>query len=237
MKATLNLMMLIGISAAGYAAMIADGAYRDRLVAQSDTGKVLYRMIACDDHLLSAADCHACEQQRLARRIHQKWIATAAKMYSVVLTTDEQAIVAQKISAEEGHFRAAAAHFHALASAALDIRCGKDRTALLPELAKQGVTPQELDLELLHLPTIADAERAAATDYVSATRESAREYNTRLYVLQHLQAIVRKRALDERVPLDVAEESFWSEIARAIHTRIVDPAFSMPERKGILVSP
>lgn len=208
-----------------------------RLIAQSDTGRVLYRMIACDDATLSATDCHIREQQRLDRRLREQWVAAAAKRYAIALTADEEAEVARKIAAEADHFAGTAAHFHALAVAALEIRRGKDRAGFMPELARQGITEQELDRELALLPSVADAERAAATDYVAASRKSAHEYNTRTYVLRHLQAIVKERSREERTSLDTAEEHFWSEVARVIHTRIIDPAFSMPAKKGILVNP
>jgi hypothetical protein len=54
--------------------------------------------------------------------------------------------------------------------------------------------------------------------------------------VKHLQAIVRKRASEQGVSFDVAEEAFWSEVSRAAHTQIMDQAFNMPEKKGILVS-
>jgi hypothetical protein len=107
----------------------------------------------------------------------------------------------------------------------------------MPELARQGITEQELDRELALLPRVADAERAVATDYAAASRKSARDYNTREYVLRHLQAIVKRQSREERTSLDTAEEHFWAEVARAIHTRIIDPAFSMPAKKGMLVNP
>jgi len=235
MNAPLKLAALI--TALALSAAKGDGPDGSRLIAQSDMGRVLYRMIACGNATLSATACHAREQQRLDRRLHEQWVAAAAKRYAIVLTAGEEAEVARKTAAEADHVAGTAAHFRALAEAALEIRRGKDRAGLMPELARQGITEQELDRELALLPTVADAERAAATDYVAASRKSAREYNTRAYVLQHLQAIVKQRSRKERISLDTAEEDFWSEIARAIHTRIIDPVFSMPAKKGILVNP
>src|SRR5438874_3812974 len=58
---------------------------RDRLVAQSDRGKVFYRMISCEQQASVAADCHAREQQRLARYIHRQWINAAVETYAVTL--------------------------------------------------------------------------------------------------------------------------------------------------------
>ena len=208
-----------------------------RVIARSDTGRVLYRMIACDNATLSATDCHVREQQRLDRRLREQWVTAAAKKYAVVLTADEEAEVARQLAAEADHVAGAAAHFHALAVAALEIRRGKDRAGFMPELARQGITGQELDRELTLVPTLADAERAAATDYVAASRKSAREFNTRPYVLRHLHALVKKRSIEDRTSFAIAEEHFWSDVARAIHTQIIDPAFSMPAKKGILVNP
>jgi hypothetical protein len=208
-----------------------------RVIAQSDTGRVLYRMIACDNATLSATDCHVREQQRLDRRLREQWVAAAATRYAIALTADEEAEVARQLAAEADHFAGAAAHFHALAVAALEIRRGKDRAGLMPELARQGITTQELDRELALVPTVADAERAAATDYVAASRKSAREFTARKYVLRHLHAIVTKRSIEDRTSFDIDEEHFWSDVARAIHTQIIDPAFSMPAKKGIMVNP
>ena len=235
MNSPLKLAALL--TALTVSAVNGDGPDGRRLIAQSDTGRVLYRMIACGDVTLSATDCHVREQQRLDRRLREQWVAAAAKRYAIVLTADEEAEVARKLAAEADHFSGTAAHFHALAVAALEIRRGKDRAGLMPELVRQGITAQELDRELALLPSVADAERAAATDYVAASRKSAREYNIRPYVLRHLQAIVKQRAREERTSLDTAEEHFWSDIARTIHTQIIDPAFSMPAKKGILVNP
>ncbi len=116
-----------------------------RVIARSNTGRVLYRMIACDNATLSATDCHVREQQRLHRRLREQWVTAAAKKYAVVLTADEEAEVARQLAAEADHVAGAAAHFHALAVAALEIRRGKDRAGFMPELARQGITGQELD--------------------------------------------------------------------------------------------
>ncbi len=208
---------------------------RDRLIAQSDTGRVLYRMIACERASV-AADCHAREQQRLARHIHRQWVNAAAKIYGVTLTPEEEAVVARKTAADESHIEAAAARFQALASAALKIRRGEDRGRVFAELSKHGITAHDLDWELDHLPTIADAERTAAKDFVAEGRQAARDSYARPYIIKHLREIVTKRSLAEHLSFDSAEERFWSEVARATHTRIVDPAFELPDRKGILVS-
>jgi hypothetical protein len=178
MNLMVKLVALISVSVLGVTLPGAGNAGRDRLVAQSDIGGVLYRMIACDDAALSASDCHAREQQRLARRLRRQWIVAAAKIYVVKLTPDEQLVVERTIAAEEAAFAAAAKHFHALAVAALEIQRGGDRSLMLPALAKQGITAQEVDWELAHLPDVAAAERAAATDYVLQA-ESRRAMTTR----------------------------------------------------------
>jgi sugar phosphate isomerase/epimerase len=158
------------------------------------------------------------------------------KRYGVAPTSEEEAIIQRQLVAEAPHFAEAGAHFHALAVAALEIRRGKDRAELLPELAKQGITTTELDWEVAHLITVAEAERAAAIDYVADNERSSRAYHTRQFALQHLRTIVMKRSVSERKSFEAAEEELWSEMAEAIHTRIIDPAFQMPDKKGILVN-
>jgi hypothetical protein len=209
---------------------------RDRVIAESDGGKLLYRMIACEPRASTAGDRHASEQKRLARSFHEEWINAAAKMYGVALTPEEEAVVARQTTSEEPHIEAAAVHFHAVDVAALRIRRGDDRARVLTELSKEGVTAQELDWEFEQVPTIAGAERLAARDCVAELRQAARDNHSLPYILEHLREIVRKRAAAEHVSFDAVEEQFWSEVARATHTRIVDPAFSLPDRKGILVS-
>ncbi len=218
-------------------ALAADNANPDRVIAQSEIGAVHYRVVECIDPALSAMECHAREQRQLTRRLQEQWITAAAKTYTVVLTDEEQAMVTRQVASEKDHFAGAALHFHALAVAALEVRRGKDPGLVVPELAKDGVTAKELEWELAHFPTIRDAERAAAIDYFATSEESGRVYLTRRFILQHLQTIVTKRSANEHVSFDVAEERFWSEIAGAIHMRIIDSAFEMPEKKGILVNP
>ena len=66
-------------------------------------------------------------------------------------------------------------------------------------------------------------------------RDSVKESYARPFLLDHLRELVEKRAAAERMSFEVAEERFWSEIARTTHTRIIDSAYTMPARKGILV--
>jgi tetratricopeptide (TPR) repeat protein len=208
-----------------------------RIIETSDTGRVIYRVIECTDPSLSASECHAREQRLLNGRIQDQWIEAAVKRYGIVPTAEEEAITQQKLAAEATHFAEAGAHFHALAVAALEIRRGKERAELLPELAKQGITPNELDWEVAHVLTIAEAERAAAMDYVADNERSLRAYHTRQFDLQHLRELLIKRSVSERKSLEAAEEELWSEIAESIHTRMIDPAFQIPDKKGILVGP
>jgi hypothetical protein len=219
----------------GISAQPAETSAGVRIIAQTDIGRVIYSVIEYADPSLSSSECHAREQQRLNRRLRDQWIEAAVKRYGIALTAEEESITRQQLAAEAPHFAEAGAHFHALAVAALEIRRGKDRAAILPELAKQRIAPKELDWEVAHLPTIADAERAAAVDYVADNEKSARAYHIRQFALKHLQEIVIKRSVSERLSFEGAENELWSEIAAAIHTRIIDPAFQMPEKKGILV--
>jgi hypothetical protein len=77
MNPTLKFAMLL--AALTVSTLKGDQPDGSRLIAQSDTGRVLYRMIACDDVTLSATDCHAREQQRLDRRLREQWVRAAAK--------------------------------------------------------------------------------------------------------------------------------------------------------------
>jgi hypothetical protein len=236
MNALKTFVILAALSALCFVALAAGNVPdRDRLIAQTDSGRVLYRMIACDPQAPTPEDCHAREQQRLVRRIHSQWISAAVATYNITLTPAEQAAVDRKTAAEEAHIQAAAARFKALADAALKIRRGEERSHVLAELARLNIPARDLDWELQHLPTLADAERTAAKDFVAEGRKSMRESFAHPYLLAHLHDLVQQRATAHHLPFDAAEEQFWSEVAQATHTRIVDPAFSMPERKGLLV--
>lgn len=232
-----TLFALIGLAgmwlAPKAASVVPDGS---RLIAQSDAGKVLYRMISCEQPAEAVSDCHAREQQRLARRIQMQWINAAAKMQGVALKPDEETDVARKTAAEESHIVTAAARFKALAVAAAKIRRGEDRARVLAELSKQGITAQDLDWELGQLPTLLDAERAAAKDFVAEGRQATRDYYAGPYVIEQLREIVSLRAAAEHASFDSAEEQFWTNVAHATHTRIIDPSFSLPDQKGILIS-
>lgn len=218
------------------AALAADAVPdRDRLVSQSDAGRVSYRMIACDAKASTPQECRAGEQQRLARRIHGQWIDAAVKEYHVALTPAENAAVERKTAAETPLIDAAAARFKALADAAVKIRRGDDRTRVAAELAKRGIAARDLDWELEHLPTLAEAERTAAKDFLAEGRQSARDSFARPYLLAHLHELVQQRATARHITFEAAEEQFWAEVAASTHTRIVDTAFSMPERKGLLI--
>jgi hypothetical protein len=206
-----------------------------RIIAQTDSGRVLYRMIVCE--LPHADDCHAREQQRLDRRIQRQWIDAAVRLYGVSLTSGEETAVAGKVDAESADLDKAAVHFRLLADAALKIRRGEDRGRVQSDLLGSGVAPSELEWELDHLPTIAAAERTAAKDFGAEVREAARKDYAQPFILDHLRRIVAKRAVAERISFETAEEEFWSGVARSSHTRIIDPAFRLPEKKGILAHP
>lgn len=208
-----------------------------RVIAQTDIGRVLYRMIACEPRESHADDCHAQEQQRLDRRIRRQWIDAAVKLYSVSLTPGEEAAVARKVDAEKGDIDKAAAHFRLLADAASKIRRGEDQARVQSDLVKEGFDPSELEWELDHLPTVAAAERMAGKDFVAEGREAARKDYAQPFILDHMRRIVAKRAAAERVPFETAEKEFWSGVAVSVHTRIIDPAFRLPEQKGILTHP
>lgn len=235
LKTLLTLASLSGLSFGVLAANIVPD--RDRLIAQSDAGRVLYRMIACDPKTSTPDDCHTREQQRLTHRLHAQWISAAVKTYNVSLTPAEETAVERKTAAEAAHIDAAAARFKALADAAVKIRRGDDRTRVLAELAKVNIPERDLDWELAHLPTLADAERTAAKDFVAEGQQAARESFARPYLLAHLHELVQQRATARQLSFEAAEEQFWSEVAATTHTRIVDSAFSMPEQKGLLVIP
>jgi hypothetical protein len=206
-----------------------------RIIAQTDSGRVLYRMIVCE--LPHADNCHALEQQRLDRRIQRQWIDAAVTLYGVSLTSGEESAVAGKVDAESADLDKAAAHFRVLADAALKIRRGEDRGRVQSDLVRSGVAPSELEWELDHLPTIAAAERTAGKDFAAEVREAARKDYAQPFILDHFRRIVAKRAVAERISFETAEEEFWSGVAASIHTRIIDPAFRLPEKKGILAHP
>jgi hypothetical protein len=48
------------------------------MIAQTDVGNVLYRMIACKEG--DAAYCRLHEQQRLAYYLYKRWTAAAVKL-------------------------------------------------------------------------------------------------------------------------------------------------------------
>jgi len=227
-------LILIGIALLWLQPLAADVTDdRSRLIAESDAGKVVYSMVSCR---ATVADRRQCEQFELDRRIHIQWIDSAVKLNNVALTPEETASAENKTKADDAHIVAAAARFKALAEGALRVRRGEDRGRVLADLSKQRVTARDLDWEVDHLPTIAAAEKAAAKDYVAEGRQAARDYYAHLSYLVHLRRIVEQRAVAEHVPFAAAEERFWSDVARATHTRIVDPAFTLPARKGILVN-
>jgi hypothetical protein len=233
-----SLVILTSFSAVSLSVLAAETVpASDRLIAQSDAGRVLYRMIACDAKTSTPDDCHAREQQRLTRRLHAQWISAAVKTYNVSLTPAEEGAVERKTAAEAAHIEAAAARFKALAEAAVKVRRGDDRSRVLAELAKRSIPERDLDWELEHLPTLADAERTTAKDFVAEGKQAARESFARPYLLAHLHDLVQQRATAKHLSFEAAEEQFWSEVAATTHTLIVDTAFSMPEQKGLLVTP
>lgn len=233
-KLGILLPLALGICLRLVANVSADG---NRVIAESDQGAVLYKMIACDGSMTSATACHAQEQERLTRRIRVHWLAAAAKKHSVSLTPAEAADVEAKTAEQSSHIQAAAERFHTLAIAALRVRRGESRDAVLADLSKSSIADRDLDWELQHVPTLAVAERTASKDFVAEGQQAARDFYNRAYLVKHLHDIVNKRAEAGHVSFAIAEEEFWSEVARDTHTRIVDPAYSMPERKGLLVNP
>jgi hypothetical protein len=207
----------------------------DRLIAQSGDYQVLYRMIACEPGT-PLDKCHAIEQQRLSRRIQREWINAAVKIHGIALTAAEEAEVEQKTAAQESNIVIAADRFKALAVAALKIKRGEDRAHVVAELSKQGITASDLDWETRAVPTMSAAEHTASKDFVAEGRQATRDMYARPYILEHLREIVRKRAKAQHRSFEDAEEAFWSDVAHATHTRIIDPAFSLPTKKGILVN-
>lgn len=123
-----------------------------------------------------------------------------------------------------------------LAEAALRVRRGEERARVEEELAKQGIAAVDLDWQLVHLPTIADAERTAAKDFVAEGRQASRDYYAQPFVLKHIADIVDKRARHAHISFEAAEEQFWTDLISSTHTHIIDRAFTMPDRKGILVN-
>jgi len=228
------ILLLLALSLAGAAAIAATRSDPLRVIAQTDAGKVLYRMISCSTGQTTSD--RVCEQRRLARRIYARWIEAAVKLHGVTLTPQEEACVAQETAAAEADNQIAAVRFHLLAEAALRICRGEDRNVVAAALESQHITEQDLAWELEHLTTVAAAERAAAKDYLAETRQATRDDRARPFVLAHLHAIVTQRAAARHISFDAAEEELWSDVACATHTRIVDPAFTLPDRKGILVN-
>ncbi len=212
-------------------------AMADRVIAESDHGKLLYSMIGCGSAYRDRPDsCHRLEQQRIDTRLHRQWVDAAQKLYAIVLTPEEEADVDNRVSAEHSLTQKAAERFRALAIAAVRIRRGEDRAIVAADLSRQGISAQELDWELEQLPTLAAAERTAVKDFVADGEKAAREYYTRRYVLDHLTKIVQRRAAGRHIAFEVAEEQFWSEIVRKTHTRVVHPSYRLPALKGVLVS-
>jgi len=206
-----------------------------RVVASTSSGSILYGMIACDPES-EGADCHRYEQQRIDRRIHRVWIDAAMKTYGVTLTPEEKASVERNLAEARAAIERAAKRFHALAVAALRVRRGEDRAVVLADIEHEGIPARDFNWELAHVRTVRDAERAAAKDFVADGERGMREYQVRMHGLGHLSEIVKQRAIAGHVGFETAEERFWSEIARATDTRIIDPVFAMPGRKGILVN-
>ena len=229
----LRMTQLTALLILGATLAAAPPADRERLIAQSDNGKVVYRMIACEPQM-SAEDCHAAEQQRLAHHLERQWVDAAVKKYEIALTSEQQGFVDRQIAAQEPHVQVTAARFQALYAAAAAIRRGEDRNRVLSELKQHDITAAELDRELEHLPTLAEAERAAAKDQVADGRRAVRDYYTRRYLLDAIQELVRKRAAVQRVSFEIAEQHLWSEVARDTHTRILDSTYTIPDGKGIL---
>lgn len=215
-----------------FAAAVKD---RERLVATTDEGNVVYRMVSCS-RAIEPKDCHAYEQRRLDYHVRRRWVAAAVKLHKIKLTPEEEAVVRQRVAEAQEGIQRGATFFRALHLAAVSIRRGEDRSKVLAELSKQGIAEQQLDLTLDSAPTLADAERLASRDYVADGREAVREHQTNQFLLAHLRDFVRARAARERVSFEVAEQRFWSEVARASHTRIIDSEYRSPSLKGILVN-
>ena len=131
---------------------------RERLIAQSDGRRVFLRMIVCTPD--ESKDCHAHEQQRLARRIHRLWVRAALNTYGIRLTPEEEQVVARQTAAADSHVQTSAVRFHALYAAAVRVRRGEERTSVDTDVAKNAITPHDLDVALEYVPTLADAERA-----------------------------------------------------------------------------
>ena len=207
----------------------------DRVVAQTDAGVIRYNMIACEPDI-APDDCHAIEQSRIDRRVHRAWIDAAVRLHDVALTPAEAADVERETAASKQNIEKGAARFHSLAVAVLRIRRGESRAQVFTDISAQGITERELNWEIAHVRTEAEAERAARKDFVADGERATREYYTQIHELARLRDIVRRQAAAESRTFDEEEKQFWSHIAMATHTRILDPAFVIPEQKGILVS-
>jgi hypothetical protein len=221
---------VLWLSLSVFALSKADG---ERLIARGDGARIIFRMIACTAE--GSKECHAQEQQRLARRVQRLWVRAALKRYGITLTPEEEQVVARQTAATESHIQRTAARFHALDVAAVRARRGEERAGIDADLAKEGIAPHDLDMALEYVPTLADAERTAARDRVAEIRESVNESFREPFLLDHLRELVLRRAAAQKVSFDVAEQQFWSEISQITHTRIIDLAYTMPDRKGILV--
>jgi hypothetical protein len=209
----------------------------DRVISASDDRQIMYSMIDCGSAYRERPEaCHELEQQRLDTRLRRQWIESARKVYTIELTAKEEADVNRRVAAEHAFTEKAAERFRALAVAALRIRQGEDRATVLSDLSRQGIRTQELDWELEQLPTVAAAQKVASKDFVADGERAAREYHTTQYVVSHLRKMVERRVASRRVSFETAEEQFWSEIVAKTHTRIVDPSYRLPPRKGVLVS-
>src|SRR5712691_11128811 len=213
------------------------GDVADRVVAASDDRKIMYSMIDCGSAYRERPKaCHELEQQRLDTRLRRQWIDAARKLYAIELTAEEEADVNRRVAAEHSFTEKGAERFRALAVAALRIRQGKDRATVVSDLSRQGIKTQELDWELEQLPTVAVAQKVASKDFVADGERAARDYYTGRYVTDHLRKIVEQRAASRRISSEASEEQFWSEIVAKTHTRLVDPSYHLPPRKGVLVS-
>jgi hypothetical protein len=208
----------------------------DNDVIVSFDGYQIHRIrIACAATVAhDSARCHSLEQEKLDHAVWQHWISAASEFYGVTLSRADDEEVAKYLAAQHADNEKAAAHFRAFWLSVARLQQGDPEKSVYDAAAKDGVTKSELEQAASRHRTKEWLDNALSGSTVTAMEEAGRKAKTLSILIERLRTFVIRRAADTHVPYEVAEEQLWDEVSARTHTRLVDHAFHLPSKRGVL---
>jgi hypothetical protein len=224
--------ILIPLLFVGQASLARSG---DDVVVSYDGGVVHRIRIACPAQMSqNVASCHSYEQARIDHIVWQYWINAAAPMYGVGLTPAEETRIRRNLDSQRAENERVVVHDRTLWTAVIRLQKGDPPSRVYGDAVASGVTKSELDREVAHNRSEAWLETGVKRATIEEVERASRDAMVLVIFGDHLRDLIKKRATEAHVSVGDAEEQLWTEVANRTHTHVVDPAFHLPEKRGVL---